>query len=176
MTTKFANKKINFIKIILAVFLLIGILFSVSACSKQTAVNNTTDNNINNQSISQGEDLIIPVNEVTETAKFYPITVNGTDMEVIAVRDSTGNIRTAFNTCQICYDSGRGYYKQEGNALVCQNCGNRFTVDQIEVEAGGCNPYPIFISNKTVTEESITISYDFLVQSSKIFANWKSSY
>lgn len=35
-------------------------------------------------------------------------------------------IRTAFNTCQVCYSSGRGYYVQEGNVLVCQNCGNRF--------------------------------------------------
>lgn len=128
------------------------------------------------QVIEAGESLIIPVNEVSSTARFYPIEIDGTRMEVLAVMDSSGNIRTAFNTCQICYGSGRGYYVQDGDMLVCQNCGNQFTVDQVEIESGGCNPWPIFAENKTVTEDSIEISYDFLKESKEIFANWKISY
>lgn len=159
MFKRSSNPKMYFCWFISAM-LLLGILLSATACSKE----------------SQGENLVIPISEVTETAKFYSVNINGTEMEVIAVKDSTGNIRTAFNTCQICYDSGRGYYKQDGNSLICQNCGNRFTVNQIEVETGGCNPYPIFDKNKTITEDSITISYEFLEQSRKIFSNWKTSY
>jgi uncharacterized membrane protein len=97
-------------------------------------------------------------------------------MEVLAVKAPDGTIRTAFNTCQICYGSGKGYYKQDGDLLVCQNCGNRFSMDLVEVEAGGCNPWPIFDKDKTVTEESITIPSNFLKDSEKIFANWKTSY
>ncbi len=128
------------------------------------------------QVISQGERLVIPIHDITSTASFYPVEVDGTQMEVLAVMDSQGNIRTAFNTCQICYSSGRGYYVQSGNVLVCQNCGNRFTVDQIEIETGGCNPWPIFPENKTVTEDSIEISYDFLHEAKTIFTNWKLPY
>lgn len=128
------------------------------------------------QVIQEGERLIIPVSEISETAQFYPVLVNGTQMEVIAVKDSKDNIRTAFNTCQICYSSGRGYYVQSGNVLVCQNCGNRFTVDQVEIETGGCNPWPIFPENKTVTDESIIISYEYLKEATQIFANWKTNY
>lgn len=128
------------------------------------------------QVIEEGGSLVIPVSEVSETAKFYPVEVDGTEMEILAVRDSEGNIRTAFNTCQICYGSGRGYYVQQGDVLVCQNCGNRFTVEQVEIESGGCNPWPIFAENKTETEDSITISYDFLSESREIFDNWKVSY
>ena len=83
------------------------------------------------------------------------------EMEVMAVRDSSGNIRTAFNTCQVCYSSGRGYYQQEGNDLVCQNCGNSFTTDQVGLESGGCNPVPIMDNDRKITDTSITISYDF---------------
>lgn len=126
--------------------------------------------------IAEGESLVIPVSEVTSTASFYKVNVDGTEMEVLAVKDSQGNIRTAFNTCQVCYASGRGYYVQDGNVLVCQNCGNQFTVDHVEVESGGCNPWPIFSGNKTVTDESIEISYDFLKESREIFANWKTDY
>lgn len=132
--------------------------------------------NIGTVTIASGESLVIPTADITTDASFYPVEVDGTNMEVIAVRDSAGNIRTAFNTCQICYDSGRGYYVQSGNYLVCQNCGNRFSMDQVEIEAGGCNPWPIFDENKTVTADEISISYDFLVESQRIFANWNGNY
>lgn len=114
--------------------------------------------------------------DITTDASFFPVEVNGTRMEVIAVKDSEGNIRTAFNTCQVCYDSGRGYYVQSGDYLVCQNCGNRFSMDQVEIESGGCNPWPIFAENKTVTADEISISYDFLTEAQGIFANWKGKY
>lgn len=128
------------------------------------------------QVIEAGGSLVIPISEISTTAQFYPIEVDGMRMEVLAVEDSDGNVRTAFNTCQICYASGRGYYVQEGDVLVCQNCGNRFTIDQVEIETGGCNPWPIFSENKTVTEDTIEISYDYLQSAKEIFANWKAAY
>ena len=123
--------------------------------------------------IEKGDSLTIKTDDLSEDAAFYPIEVAGTEMEVIAVKDSEGNIRTAFNTCQICYDSGNGYYKQEGDTLVCQNCGNSFAMDQVGETAGGCNPYPILDDEKTATEDEIQISYEFLKESLDIFANWK---
>lgn len=118
-------------------------------------------------------DLVIPVSEVSETASFYPVEIDGTALEVVAVKASDGTIRTAFNTCQVCYDSGRGYYETDGTVLVCQNCGNRFSADQVEVTRGGCNPVPITSEEKTATDESITISYDYLKQARSVFSNWK---
>lgn len=132
-----------------------------------------TEKDAEETSISSGENLTIPVDELTEDATFYPVNVDGTEMEVIAVKSSDGTIRTAFNTCQICYDSGNGYYKQEDDKLVCQNCGNSFTMDQVGETAGGCNPWPILESDRTTTDSEIQISYDFLKDSAEIFANWK---
>ncbi|MDR2144310.1 MAG: DUF2318 domain-containing protein, partial [Treponema sp.] len=86
------------------------------------------------------QDLLIPVAEVTENAVFYPVDIEGVRLEVLAVKAPDGSIRTAFNTCQVCYASGRGFYKQQGTVLVCQNCGNRFRMSQVEVRSGGCNP------------------------------------
>jgi uncharacterized membrane protein len=118
-------------------------------------------------------DLVITVSEVTENAAFYPVDIGGTRLEVLAVRAPDGTIRTAFNTCQVCYGSGRGFYKQQGTVLVCQNCGNRFRMSQVEVRSGGCNPIPIFPANKTVTATTITIRKDFLSQAKTIFARWR---
>lgn len=122
---------------------------------------------------ADGDDLVIQVADVSETARFYPLDINGTSLEVIAVKASDGSIRTAFNTCQVCYDSGHGYYVQQGSDLVCQNCGNRFSPDKVEVEKGGCNPYPIMDNEKTVTEDSITVPYAFLKSATTLFQNWK---
>lgn len=158
-----------------AVFLLAAVtaaaLFSKSGSSGSES--GQPPASVESQIISEGGSLVIPVSEVSSTARFYPVEVDGTQMEILAIKDSGGNIRTAFNTCQICYSSGRGYYKQDGGALVCQNCGNRFTVDHVEIESGGCNPWPVFPEDKTVTEDSISISYDYLSGATRIFANWK---
>jgi uncharacterized membrane protein len=122
---------------------------------------------------SQGGDIAIAKSEVTETAKFIPYKVGNTKMEVIAIKAPDGSIRTAFNTCQVCYDSGRGYYIQEGDVLVCQNCGNRFKASQVELIKGGCNPVPIVAENKTDDGTTITIPKDFLEQNKGLFGNWK---
>ena len=118
-------------------------------------------------------DLVIRIADITENATFYPVDIGGTRLEALAVRAPDGTIRTAFNTCQVCYASGRGFYKQQGTVLVCQNCGNRFRMSQVEVRSGGCNPVPIFPANKTVTETTITISREFLHRAKAIFARWR---
>jgi uncharacterized membrane protein len=121
------------------------------------------------------KDLVIPAGEITSTAKFFPVEVDGTRLEVLAIKAPDGSIRTAFNTCQVCYGSGRGYYKQIGSVLVCQNCGNRFPANRIEVQSGGCNPVPIFPQNKVVSAGTITIPLEFLRKAKGIFANWRRS-
>jgi uncharacterized membrane protein len=155
------SQKNLFIIIGIAVVLIIGFV----------VFNSLSDKN-DNTAAASGGNLIIPKAEITDTAKFYPYKAGDTKMEVVALKASDGTIRTAFNTCQVCYDSGKGYYKQEGNELVCQNCGNRFGVDDIEVVKGGCNPVPILKENKTEDAANITISQEFLEQNKELFGNW----
>ena len=153
----------------LTVFISAAIFFGVAAVSGDSAKGADAG-------IPADRDVVIQIDEITPAAKFYPVDVEGTRMEVIAVKASDGSVRTAFNTCQVCYDSGRGYYVQEGSALVYQNCGNRFRMDQVEVASGGCNPVPIFPDYKTVTGGTITIPYAFLKEAKIIFSNWKTEY
>jgi uncharacterized membrane protein len=120
-------------------------------------------------------DLLINIDELTENAVFYPVDIDGTRIEVLAVKAPDGTIRTAFNTCQACYSSGRGFYKQQGTVLVCQNCGKRFRMSQVEVRSGGCNPVPIFKDNKTLSGNTITIRKEYLARARDIFARWKRS-
>lgn len=136
----------------------------------------TPDANKSNSSPTNVNEAIkILKSEVSSTAKFYPYNLDGTNMEIIAVKATDGTIRTALNTCQVCYDSGRGYYKQVGDYLVCQNCGNRFHIDQIEKIKGGCNPVPILEADKKDMGNYIAISKDFVATQKQYFENWKKS-
>ncbi len=123
---------------------------------------------------AEGTDVVINKNDVSETVKFYPVKIGNKNMEILAVKASDGTIRTAFNTCQVCNGSPRAYYKQEGDTLVCQNCGNRFSMDMVEQQRGGCNPIPILKEDKTDDGTNITISKDFIEQNKELFTdNWK---
>lgn len=155
------------IVVIAAGFFVVKDLFS------QQQAKNTQTVSQNSNAVQASGDMVIQKSNVTSTPSFYPYEVNGTKMEVIAVKASDGSIRTAFNTCQVCYSSGRGYYKLDGNTLVCQNCGNRFSADQVEQQKGGCNPVGITKEYKTESDQTITLKKSLLEQAQQIFANWK---
>lgn len=121
----------------------------------------------------KGGDIVITKNQITDKATFISYKSGSTDMEIFAVKAPDGTIRTALNTCQVCFDSGRGYYVQEGSEMVCQNCGNRFLISQIEKEKNGCNPVPILEDSKTDDGQAITISASFLDQNAVYFTDWK---
>jgi uncharacterized membrane protein len=152
----------------LRIFMMVTVLAMVSGGVLWGA-----DNAAQTRSPVVDTDLVIQLKDLSSTAQFYPVVIDGVKMEVLALKAPDGTYRTVFNTCQVCYASGRGYYKQSGQTLVCQNCGNRFPLSRVEVSSGGCNPVPIFAQYKTQDDEKITISRDFLIRAKAIFARWK---
>lgn len=159
------------------------VMFGCAApsASDSTAPAETTETVSNSESIviqvEQNADgsVTLPTDQVTEQAVFYEFTYNGTEMGAIAVEASDGTIRTALNTCQVCFDSGKGYYEQTADGMLeCQNCGNFFAPDDVEIVQGGCNPVPITAADKTVNEDgSVTISPAYLEANLALFSNWK---
>ena len=161
----------NIIIIALSAIALLAVAFFIKV-PDSSSENDSNKDDFRAEKVIDG-DIVIPVSEITETAKFFPVEINGIQLEALAVKAPDGSIRTAFNTCQVCYSSGRGYYVQDGDVLLCQNCGNRFAMDDVEVTRGGCNPVPISEEYKTVSDDSITISKDFLAEATVMFRNWK---
>ena len=123
--------------------------------------------------VTPSGDLKIPKKGIGSTAVFFPYNAGGVAMEVFAVKAPDGTIRTALNTCQVCYSSGRGYYTQQGDLLVCNNCGNRFLATQVELIKGGCNPVPIARDQKKEDAEFITIPKAVLEEARPLFLKWK---
>ncbi len=58
------------------------------------------------------------------------------------LKSSDGIIRAAFDACDVCWPAGKGYY-QDGDYMVCRNCGRRFASVLVNEVKGGCNPAPL---------------------------------
>jgi hypothetical protein len=85
----------------------------------------------------------IPVAEVNDGyAHYYTYDDRGRDVNFFVLRSSDGVIRAAFDACDVCFQEKKGY-RQEGDIMVCNNCGQRFPSVQINVLKGGCNPAPL---------------------------------
>jgi uncharacterized membrane protein len=67
---------------------------------------------------------------------------SGKNIKFFALKSSDGIVRAAFDACDVCYAAKKGY-RQEGNVMVCNNCGQKFASTRINEVRGGCNPAPL---------------------------------
>lgn len=85
----------------------------------------------------------IDINSVSDgEAHFYHMNVDGKDIKFFVVKAKDGVIRAAFDACDVCFPQKKGY-RQEGDNMVCNNCGQQFNTAQINEVRGGCNPSPL---------------------------------
>ena len=83
--------------------------------------------------------LRLPVSQLSDHAlHHFVLTVQGHEVRLIAILDSSDTVRAAFDACQIC--GAQGYY-QRGQNVICRNCGAAVFVPTIG-KTGGCNPIP----------------------------------
>ena len=85
-------------------------------------------------------DIRIPLADLSSTAKFFNYTLSDSrPVRFFAVKSSDGVYRAALDACDMCYHAKKGYH-QEGDDMVCNNCGLHFHSSQINEVHGGCNP------------------------------------
>jgi len=88
--------------------------------------------------INENEEIKISLSEISDKTSFYEY--NG--IKYFAVKAQDGRIKTAFDACEVCYSSNKGY-SQDGNVMVCNNCGNKYPIAGLGTEnlmGGGCWP------------------------------------
>lgn len=91
---------------------------------------------------SEAQVIKIPVSDINENAKWYEYEKDGVIIKFFAVKARDGSIKTAFDACDICYKNKRGY-RQDGNYIICNNCGNKYLIDDLGNKnkvSGGCWP------------------------------------
>lgn len=85
----------------------------------------------------------IPVEKVTDgKAHHFVYKSDGKDIKFFVVKSRDGILRAAFDACDVCFPAKKGY-TQDGDYMICNNCGRRFHTSQVNVVEGGCNPAPL---------------------------------
>ncbi|HJW76155.1 MAG TPA: DUF2318 domain-containing protein [Thermoleophilia bacterium] len=100
-------------------------------------------------------DVRIPLADLAGgEAKFFTYDAGGTTVKYFVMKSSDGEYRAAFDACDVCFANKKGYH-QEGDEMVCNNCGRRFPSTKINVLEGGCNPGPI---ERTVKGQDLVLT------------------
>jgi len=90
--------------------------------------------------VAQDNRVSIPLSDLTDSSlHFYTADVNNTTIRFLVIHKTNGEFAVALDACQIC---GRAGYRQEGQNVICRNCGASIYAPSIGSQ-GGCNPIPV---------------------------------
>jgi uncharacterized membrane protein len=90
-----------------------------------------------------GDVVSIPVSTFDDGKAHYFEHKNGDiTIRYFVLKSADGVVRAAFDACDVCWPAGKGY-AQDGEFMVCRNCGQRFHSTKVNEVKGGCNPAPL---------------------------------
>jgi uncharacterized membrane protein len=125
---------------------LIACLFMFSACGQKEKGEIV---------VPSGDSVVIDARDIAPgEAKFFRYDFRGREIRFIAGRTEAGSFVTKFDACATCYVSKKGYRAEPG-CVVCNDCGSRFKLDEMEKGLGNC--VPINLPHRALGDK-ITIS------------------
>ena len=86
-------------------------------------------------------------------------------IKYFVLKSADGVIRAAYDACDVCWPAGKGYY-QEGDDMVCRNCGRRFASVLVNEVKGGCNPAPL---NRKIENGKVIIAVEDILDGRQYF-------
>jgi uncharacterized membrane protein len=98
-------------------------------------------------------------------ARHFEYVSDKTTIRYFILKSSDGILRAAFDACDVCWPAGKGYY-QEGDNMVCRNCGRRFASVRVNEVKGGCNPAPL---SRKLENDKLIIQIKDIEQGSQYF-------
>jgi uncharacterized membrane protein len=108
------------------------------------------------ETLPTGQEVRLATTSFTDgRARFYRYTTAaGREIRFFVIRSSDGVIRAAFDACDVCFWSRRGYH-QSRDTMICNNCGRAFHSVDVNVVTGGCNPGPL---ERTIASDHVVIT------------------
>lgn len=110
--------------------------------------------------------VAFPVNLFEDgKARHFEHTDGKFTIRYFVLKSSDGILRAAFDACDVCWPANKGYY-QEGDYMVCRNCGRRFASVRVNEVKGGCNPAPL---NRSVENGKLIIQVKDILDGKQYF-------
>jgi uncharacterized membrane protein len=104
--------------------------------------------------VETADEVRIPLKSLDPgKAIFLEADIAGKEIHYFVLKSRDGVYRAAYDACDVCFRANRGY-RQEGDLVVCNNCGQSFPSAKVNEVKGGCNPSPLA---RTVDGEYLVI-------------------
>lgn len=112
--------------------------------------------------VAQNNQVRIPLSELTDSSlHVYEVEVNNTVVRFLVIHKRNGGYGTALDGCQICGWAG---YRQEGQNVICRNCGASIYIPSIG-DRGGCNPVGV---KSNVEEGEVVVDLSALAEAASM--------
>ncbi len=134
-------------------------------------ITQTTTSQMSNPSVAKAgaTEITYPVSLFADgSARHFDYRADGMTVRYFILKSADGVLRAAFDACDVCWPAGKGYY-QEGNYMVCRNCGRKFASELVNEVKGGCNPAPL---NRQIKGDQLVIKVDDIL-TGKTYFNFK---
>lgn len=114
----------------------------------------------------EGSIVKIPLKNVSDgRVHFFSFKSGGKNINFFVRMDGAGNLHTCFDACFACYKFKKGY-RVEDTDIVCNECGSRFSADEVWKDVGGCAPIAL---PSSINGNFIMIKVSDLKRGVKIF-------
>jgi uncharacterized membrane protein len=127
----------------------------LAACSSGSQTMSVTDGAVSE-----------PVAELDNgQARHFSEDIDGTPVRFFLLKTPDGVTRAAFDACDVCFKEKKGY-SQNGEYMICNNCGQLFHASRINEVRGGCNPAPL---ERSIVNDAVVLRTEDLRQGLKYF-------
>lgn len=93
--------------------------------------------------------------------------------ELILYKSESGEVVSAFDTCEECYPKGEVHFTRNDTNMVCNICGVESAVLGLGAQSwGGCQPVAIPAAARQDTESEIVISGKAIDYATHMFGVW----
>jgi len=146
---------------------IVGVLIAAVLAYYVTAKNQTGATvNAQGPMVVDGKTVVFPASIFADgTARHFEYADGEHTIRYFILKSSDGILRAAFDACDVCWPAGKGYY-QDGDNMVCRNCGRRFASVLVNEVKGGCNPAPL---KRHLDKDKLVIQIEDIQQGRRYF-------
>lgn len=144
--------------------LLVAANLSLAGCGSEAATSQLGTLN--------GSEVEFSLANLDKGARFFTYQTENGKVGLLAVKDSTGAMRVALDTCQVCNGSPKAYFLEKDGVLQCQNCGNTFSYDIVGDTSQGCEPMPLDSASWHVDGDTLSVDEAALENAAPLFSTW----
>lgn len=136
--------------------------------NKKTIISTASQKSLSLENYEVNNSFIIPISELSKDVKFFSLNNGGINIEILTAIDKDGNPKATLNTCQNCMGSPKAYFIQDGDSVVCQNCGIGHRIETLGIAKRGCNPIPI--DSLVIDDKNISFDKAELLDNTELFS------